>query len=115
MTYRINGVDLALQPTTGRWIPRTLIGTTGDGHHIYPAVREFELRWGLASPAEVDQLYDYFSVLNVTGTVVVDLPQYDGNTYVFHSYSGCTLQEPDRNTYFTEHITDVVMMVTNIR
>jgi len=114
-SYKINGVELSLQPTTGRWLPRPLVGTTGDGHHIYPAIREYEMRWGLANPSDADEWYTQFDLLGVTGTVVMDLPKFPNSVYAFESYSGCTLQEPIVNTYFTEHFTDVVLLVTNIR
>ena len=115
MTYKINGVELTLQPTSGRWLPKSPVGITGDGHPIYPAVREYELRWGLASPSEVDQVRDYFSLSVLTGTLVVDLPQLSAATYTFTSYSGCTAYEPEQNVYYTEYVTDIVMMIGNIR
>lgn len=115
MTYKINGVELTLQPTTGRWMPKSSVGITGDGHPIYPAVREYELRWILATPSDIEQVRNYFYVTSITGTLVVDLPQLGASTYTFKAYSGCTSFEPEQNVYYSEHITDIVMMIGNIR
>lgn len=113
-TYRINGTELTIQPTSGRWIPLSPIGITGDGHPVYPSVRTFELRWNLTDQESVDQLRVFFELTRTTGTVVVDLPKFTGTIYDFYAYSGCVLYEPERGAYFVEHTTDFVMMVGNI-
>lgn len=113
-TYAINGTDLSIQPTSGRWLPQSLLGTSGGGIPIYPRVREFELRWNLSDPALVDQLRSAFTALGFSGSVVMDLPKYSASTYLFQSYSGCSLYQPERGAYFSEHITEVVMVVGNI-
>lgn len=113
-TYAINGTDLSIQPTSGRWLPQNMVGINGNGIPIYPRVREFEIRWNLTDPALAEQVRGYFAALQFTGTVVVDLPKYASSTYQFYSYSGCSLYQPERGTYFAEHITDIVMVVGNI-
>lgn len=112
--YKVDGVEITLQPTTGRWLPRYIVGRTGAGNAIYPQVREFEMRWGLANQAEVQQLIGFFNAVGFTGTHVVDLPQWNSTTYVFKSYTGCIIDEPDVNTYFTEYSTDLILLVSNI-
>ncbi|MBT4585879.1 hypothetical protein HN960_05435 [Candidatus Peregrinibacteria bacterium] len=115
MAYKINGVDISLQPTSAKWIDREKFGFDGAGHPIYAPVREFELQWGIASQEERNQLQLFFDSIAVTGTVVATLPSYRGNTWEFYSYSGCTLSEPINDNYFSEHGTDVVLIIHNIR
>jgi hypothetical protein len=114
MTWKINGVALLVPPTTGRWLPRGAIGRDGRGHPIYPGVREFEMRWDLLYPSGTSQLQVVFEQVIVTGTAVVEIPRYAYPTYVFHAYTGCVLNEPEVNTYFTENYTSVVLLISNI-
>lgn len=113
-SYAINGTELTIQPTSGRWIPQNSLGTTGAGVPIYPRVREFELRWNLSDVALANSVRSYFAALQYTGTVVIDLPKYTASDYQFFSYSGCSLYQPEYGNYFAEHLMDVVMIVGNI-
>lgn len=113
--YEINGVELTMQPTEGRWLPNTPLGVTGDGHPIYGAVRQYELRFNIETPAEFNQLMTDYNSVALTGTCVVALPEFGAATYVFKNYSGCTLGEPEMGRYFTEHHTEVFVLVSNIR
>lgn len=115
MTYKINGVELTTQPTTGRWMPRSPVGISGDGHPTYPRVREYELRWGVLDQSSVNQIQQMFDMIGVSGTIVVTLPMRTGTSYVYQEFSGCTLFEPERGTYFSEHTTEFVMVVGNIQ
>jgi hypothetical protein len=115
MTYKINGTEITIQPTQGRWLAKDELGIDGAGHPIYPMPREFELRWGVVSPSEANQLQTFFETVITTGTAVVDLPMYANATYVFFSYSGCTLTEPEWGRYFAEYYNDAVVIVRNIR
>lgn len=115
MTYKINGVELSLQPTTGKWMPRLLIDVDGNGYPVYSAVREFELMFQLTEPTDFQQLQNAFNSLGVTGTAVVDLPAYATGTYSFFPYSGCVLREPEMAEYFSEHHMNVRLLITNIR
>lgn len=114
MTYKINGTAFLLQPTTGRWMPRAPVGITGDGHPIYPGVREFECRWQLADAESVDQLRDWFETTLLTGTASVDLPSRTTGSWSFQTYNGCILYEPEQDVFFNERTTGLVMMVGNI-
>ena len=114
-TYAVNGTDITLPPTSGRWMPRESLGIDGNGRAIYPGVREFELRWQLISPSDYNQLQTFFSSIGNTGTVVVDLPQYGAASYLFYSYTGCVLREPETGQYFTENQLSAFLLVTNIR
>jgi len=117
MTYKVNGVEFLLQPTSGRWVDRNLIGRSGSGHPIYSGVREFELGFQLASTTDYQQLQLWFNAVSNTGTVVVDLPKYGSSTggYGFYSYSGCIINEPVANEYYAEYQQNVTLLITNIR
>lgn len=114
-SYAINGTDLTLQPTSGRWMSTTILGITGDGHPIYPAIRQFEVRWNINSQSDVNQIMNFFNTITITGTVSVDLPEYNSSAYQFKTYPGCVLYEPGRSEYFTEHTKEFVLTVGNIR
>lgn len=114
-SFAVNGVTLLLQPTSGHWVPKTPLGIGGDGHAIYPGVREFELRFNVTNPEDINQLQTMFSAIQNTGTAVVDLPKYNVTPYQFYSYSGCVLREPEQAEYFNQHHTDVYLLITNIR
>lgn len=117
MVYKINGTEITIQPTTARWLQRYNLGRTGAGNAIYAQIREFEMRWQLVDQAQVKQLVTFFNSINYTGTVVVDLPEWGSlvsGAYVFKSYSGCVIDEPEFNVYFAEHSTDTILLISNI-
>ena len=112
-TYQINGVDLPLAPSSGRWVSRDVQGFSGDGHPEYAGVREFEMRWELISADDAATLQGYFDAVSVTGTAVVTIPKYR-QPWQFQSYSGCTLSEPTSDDYFQYHETNVTLLVHKI-
>lgn len=114
-SYQIDGTELIIQPTLGRWMPRSSAGITGDGHAIYAGVREYEMRWQLNSASGYNQLMNYFEGIDPTGTAVVDLPRFAFSNYEFFSYSGCVLREPETGPYFTQNNINVILLVSNIR
>lgn len=114
-SYAVNGVNLLLSPTYGGWSERSELGIDGNGHPIYPAVRQFELYWGLAHPNDVKQILDAYATVANTGTVSFDLPEWGASDYLFKSYSGCTLREPQVGNYFAEHFEDVRLTVLLVR
>lgn len=114
-TYAVQGVDFQLQPTSGRWLKREEYGIDGGAHPIYPADRDFEVVFGLMSPADVKQLIDAYNVVGNTGTVAFDLPEYGANAYQFKTYSGTTLQEPEVGESFMGYWQDVRLLIIGIR
>jgi len=114
MTYAINGTTLTLQPTSGKWIDRSILGFTGNGHPEYAGVREFEIRWQLSAMSDANQVQGLFNALDVTGTAVMSLPKYKNSTWVFQAYSGCTLGEPTSSEYFEKHETEIILMVYGV-
>jgi len=115
MSYKVNGIEFLLEPTSGGWVGRHAIGRDGVGHSVYPGVREYEMSWQLSFPSGTWQLQDFFEQVYVTGTAVVDLPRYNYPTYEFFSYSGCVINEPEFRTFFAENQTNVTLVISNIR
>ena len=113
MAYKLNGVTLTRQPTTGKWIPQTSLDDDGAGHPIYPTVREFELKWGLLSPGEFRQLYNVWAAQG-TGTVITTLPCFASGVYVFNDYTGTIVRQPEVSEYYQEYLLNVTMVVTNV-
>ena len=115
MTYSINGTTFVLQPTIGKWLPRERLGIDGNGHPIYAPYREFEIEWELVDPSDFNQLQTFFSSVNNTGSAVVELPQYGAATYIFYSYTGCVVREPEFAEYFNQHQSRATLLITRIR
>ena len=113
-SYGVNGTDFTLQPTSGRWIPQSPVAFTGDGHPIYPAVHEFQLRWSDIEQSDLNQLQNFRDSVILTGTATVDLPAYRSASYIFTSYTGCSIYEPERGDYFTETTLEYSLVVGNI-
>lgn len=114
-SYAVNGNNLSLQPTEGRWLERQSFGVDGNGHPIYSAVRQFEMQFVLESMSDLQQITNFYNSVGSTGTVVVDLPMWGAADYRFYSYSGCTLREPEFGPYFEEYNQDVTLRILNIR
>lgn len=114
-TYAVNGTDLSLQPTEGKWNQRDAYGYDGAGHPIYSSFRTFELKWQLISTSDLSQMITFFNTVSSTGTLAVDLPQYGANAYQFSRYSGCTLNEVQVGAYFSEYVQDVTLLVLQVR
>lgn len=113
-SFAVNGVNFLLPPTTGRWIPRDTLGLDGNNRPIYPALREFELHFDLMAVSDLQQLINS-QLATVTGTTVVDLPKWGANDYLFYSYSGTMFQEPETGVYFAGYVSDVTLIIRNIR
>jgi len=114
-TYKINGNEIDLQPTSGRWLPREVIAIDGNMQAIYPLYHEFECTWQVETPANFKELQDWFEGMSAIGNIVADLPEYGADTYRFFSYSGCVIREPEMGRYFTEHHTEVTLLISKIR
>lgn len=115
MAIKINGTEITLQPSSHGWIPKVLLGRGGAGHGFSSAVQEYELNWELISASELNQVVGFFNSIGVTGTAVVELPQYGASTYTFYPYSGCIINNPEVSSYFEQHTTSVRLVIGNIR
>ena len=115
MVYKVNGTEIYIQPTSGRWLERTKIGFDGNGRPIFSPTRQFEMRWGILDASGTNQLQTWYDGIGATGTSVVELPKYSAPSYVFSEYSGCFVNEPEYNRFFAEHTTSVILLINNIR
>lgn len=114
-SFALNGSNLNLQPSTFGWENRDSLGTDGNGRLMYSSLGSFQLYWGLMSTSELNQLISIFDTVSTTGTVVADLPQWGHNDYYFKSYSGAIMQRPQVGEYFNTYVTDVRLILSNIR
>ena len=114
MTYKINGSTITLQPTQGSWDKRESIGIDGNGHAVYSALREFEMRWGFMSMSEFQEMQNFYDSIGNTGTAVVSLPQYGASSWTFYDYTGCVLREPEVGEYFKQYVSDVRLLVVKV-
>lgn len=113
--FKIAGVAISHQPTSHKWVERREMGLTGDGHAVYPSIREYELAWDFLSPSEFNELYTHYLSIGVTGSVAVELPQHASATYQFYAYSGCILREPSYQDFFDNYYTNVKLLVVRIQ
>jgi hypothetical protein len=114
MTYKLNGVALDPQPTTGRWVLLEPLDEDGNGRPLYSGLMSFEMMWQLAAPTLFASLLSTWVQQSASGTVVADLPKYNSSTYTFYGYSGCILERPTIDPYFQQHETNVKLVVKNI-
>ena len=115
MTYKINGTEITVQPSEGRWLPKEQLGYDGNGHPIYVGTRQFEMRWDLLDDDTVSQLQGFFNAVITTGSAVIDLPKFAVTPYAFYAYSGCVINNPDFGAYFVEHNQEVSLLISRIR
>ena len=113
MTYKINGVALSLQPTSGQWAPRRPLGADGEGRAIYSPLYSFMLQWDAMSVPDFDQLYEFWRATSAIGVNQIDLPEKGADEYQFNTYSG-VLDEPQAGEYFQGFQLRVEMSVRKI-
>ena len=114
-TFKINGVLLSLQPSDHGWVKRTSYGFDGGGHSVLPAMSQYYLSWDLMSPSEFAELVSSYNLHGVTGTCVVDLPQWGNVSGTFYAYSGCVLDEPEYSSTFENYVTDARLLIVSVR
>lgn len=112
-TYAINAVDIC--PEQARWNDLDVIGTDGNGQPIYPSVREFEFSWGFMPMSDYSTLYNARQLVGSTGTVTADLPDLSQGDFRYRRFSGCIIHEPSVGAYFVDHVSDVRLIISNIR
>ena len=114
-SFAVNGTNFLLPPTEYGWVTRDLIGVSGNAHPVYPAVRQFEMTWGFMDMASYAQLEGFYTAIQSTGTVVIDLPKFSTTPFQFQSYTGCTLKEPEVSKFFEQHVSGVNLLVIKIK
>lgn len=112
-SYAVNAVDIC--PENGQWIPKPALGIDGNGHSVYPAMKDFEMSWGFISMSDFNTLYNAYLLVSNTGTITVDLPDITASDFRFRRFSGAILHEPQTSQYFEGYMTDVRLLITNIR
>lgn len=114
-SFAFNDINLNQIPTTHHWIERTMYGTDGGGHGVYPAVRSYEMTWNLISTDNAKQIIDFYNVVGNTGTLTACLPEWGSVDYRFKNYSGSVLQEPIMSGYFQGFIEELKLLIVDIR
>ena len=113
MGHKINGIDFVLQPTTSRWMERQILDYNGLGQPVYSSIREHEMRWNLSTMEATQQLKQFFKA-SATGTIVLELPWFydpiSGSYYGYQIFSGALLNEPGQGAFFTENVTEFVLL-----
>jgi len=113
-TYAVNNVNFITRPSDGKWLERKVLGYDGSGHGVYPQVRSYELDWDFVDIATWNQITSAYVTASVTGSLVVDLPQYNRADFYFTSYSGVTMDEPSMDFYFVGNVSKMKVVFNNI-
>jgi hypothetical protein len=113
----INGVQLILQPATQGWVSRDPLDIDGNGHPIYPSVRQYEMNWEFIDENSFGQILGFWTTQSLSGSVVATLPYWQpmSGTYMMNDYTGCVLYEPQGGDYFMGYRTNVKLLIGNIR
>lgn len=112
MTFAINNTNFITQPSNHKWLDRTLLGTDGNAHAIFPAVRQYELDWDWLEPDGFAQLIGFY--LSCTGTCQITLPCWNSATGGYASYSA-TLREPTYSNSFEGYYGGVKLIALNVK
>jgi len=112
-TFALNGTTIA-QPTEHSWVERSEIGVDGNGISIYPAVRQYQLKWDFIDTEEFNTIYSAFLAQGVTGSVVANLPKWNTNPYQFYNYSGCQIRELTYDNWFQNYYGGAKLLLVKI-
>jgi hypothetical protein len=107
-TFGVNGVQFSIQPSDHRWVNQEIVGTTGDGHPIYPAFRSYELEFDFQNASEFNEFQVAFSAIGLTGTASVSLPE-------FRTYSGTVITQPQYSSYYQNYYQEAKITIQKIR
>lgn len=115
-TFAIEGIKFKMLPTKAKWVQRKEVGVDGNAHSIYSAVRDFEISWNFMHPDDWAQIVSAYQSVQNTGTISFDLPEYGNpNLNYFKCYSGTVISEPEQGEYFMGWISDVSLLIYNVR
>lgn len=108
---------MTLQPSSGEWKNRDILAIDGNGHPVYPSVREFEMKWELITESEFAELQTFYDNLVITGSTTAEIPRYKpiSGVYTFDVYTGCVIYEPEASQFFEMHRLNAKMLIVNIR
>lgn len=110
----INGYVFEHQPTDHHWVEREPIGIDGNGVAVYPAVREYELKFDFLDTDEWTNTYNVFLAQNVTGTIVATLPKWNSTPYQWYAYSGCIIREMSYDNWFQNYYSNCRLLIVRI-
>lgn len=110
----LNGIPFSQQPTDHHWLDRDTIGVDGNGHAVYVAPRQYEMKFNLMDTDQFLTIQNYFAAQGVTGTVTATLPTWLGNPYKFSNYSGCIIRELTYENYFQNWYEGVRLLIVRI-
>ena len=113
-TMGLNGTQFTHQPTDHHWVAREPIGIDGNGTAVYPALREYEMKFDFIDTEEWNSMYQAFLAEGVTGTVVVTLPKWNTTPYTMYNYSGCIVREIEYENWFQNYYVGVRLLVVRI-
>lgn len=113
--YTVNGIVLC--PTESQWLPQRPLDIQGDGRPLYSGVQAMRLTWEFTSNEEWAKAQEAFKTTSVTGSAVVELPAFpttNPQSYAFREYSGVVVGQPAVEEFFAEHVSGMVLLITNI-
>jgi hypothetical protein len=114
--YKLNGVNVPVQPSESRWVAPTPLGEDGNGHPIYPEIYEFEMHWGVLEPAEWTSIYGFFYLAGTTGTTTATIQCFTGTTVDEDAtYTGCIVRQPERGNLIAGYILNSQVVISGIR
>lgn len=115
-SYAVNGVNFTLQPSSAHPVQRENYGYDGLGHPIYDTHRNYELQWDLMHPSDLAQVINAYNLVQNTGTLTFDLPEYGASQLrKFVRYSGTTVDEPEMGEYFMGYTLNVRLVIHLVR
>jgi hypothetical protein len=112
--YKINGVELPLEPTQAAWKDRRVLGYDGNNVAIYEPTYTFVMAWDAVGPDVFYALRQFWLSLQSTISIPVTIPAKENIAYVFETYTGCVVDEPVSQAFFVKFLLRVTMNVRNI-
>lgn len=110
----LNGYVFTHQPTDHHWMPKEPTGIDGNGIAVYPAYREYELKFDFLDTDEWTNTYQAFQAQGVTGSLVAVLPKWNATPYQWYSYSGVQIREMEYDGWFQNYYQNVRLLIVKV-
>ena len=94
LDYQINGVSIPC-PTNMQWQVPPTKGIRGDGMKLYDPYYSIQLQWNYLNAADFTTLVRVWKGLYNSGTSVIRVPEYGVTPYVFKTFSGVFVDQPE--------------------
>lgn len=111
--YVINGNSLPA-PKDHKWIEPDAKGDNGNGQRLYTPYFSYELSWDKLTQTEFQGLLTIWLGGYLSGTYNAVLPQYNGGSYGFITYSGTVLDRPMSGGYYENYVNNVKLTIRKI-